>query len=249
MIEKGKWKRLQLYGQSRDENSKETMDKTPDRTADETIDRTAGERPEGAADRTMDREADETIGRRVDETVDKVTDETTGETVAETPDGTRYRTTDGNLNGNSVEDTEKKSDTDSGEYGKRQERPKGGGEPVKSSTYLIAREESEVERQKQLLYEVLGPVFFGRQEARDPQGLAVLFRTRYGIDVGDFYDGDEHYEEYQEACQAIAEGMSVYSGEIPFDDGALAVLAEHLWETLESQDKPRFRRINTMLEE
>lgn len=122
--------------------------------------------------------------------------------------------------------------------------------PARSSAYLIAREESEVERQKQLLYEVLGPLFFGREEARDVPGLARLFRTRYGIDVGrDFYDGDEHYEEYQEACQAIAEGMSIYSGEIPFDDSALASLAERLWETLESQDKACFRRINTMLEE
>lgn len=120
----------------------------------------------------------------------------------------------------------------------------------KSSTYLLAREESQVERQKQLLYEVLGPVFFGKEEARDAAGLAALFRLRYGIDVGeDFYDGDEHYEEYQEARQAIAEGMSIYSGEIPFDDNALADLAERLWERMESGDRTRFRRINTMLEE
>ena len=39
-------------------------------------------------------------------------------------------------------------------------------------------------------------------------------------------EGDEHYEEYLEAQQAIAEGMSIYGGEIAFDDSVLAELAE-----------------------
>ncbi|MCD7735769.1 MAG: hypothetical protein LUI07_02185 [Lachnospiraceae bacterium] len=120
-----------------------------------------------------------------------------------------------------------------------------------ASGYLVACEEGElVERQKQLLYDVLGPVFFGRKQAESREELAELFRARYGINVReDFCEGDEHYEEYREAQQAIAEGMSIYGGEIAFDDCMLAELAGTIWEDLEKQDRRRFRRINTMLEE
>ena len=119
-----------------------------------------------------------------------------------------------------------------------------------SSTYLIARNDQLAERQKELLCEVLGPVFFGVKEAGSEEELAAFFRDQYGIDVyDDFYEGDEHYEEYQEARQAIAEGMSIYGGRIAFEDGTLAALAEQLWTDMEESRGYGFRRINTMLEE
>lgn len=119
-----------------------------------------------------------------------------------------------------------------------------------SSSYLIACDEKERERQKELLYRVMGPVFFGQKEAANSSELAELFRCRYGIDVKrDFYEGDEHYEEYLEAQQAIADGMSIYGGEIAFDDSVLAELAERVWKVMEEKDHQGFRRINTMLEE
>lgn len=118
------------------------------------------------------------------------------------------------------------------------------------SFYLLARDEQEEERRKELLYRVLGPVFFGRKEAESWQELRELFRRHYGIEVDqDFYEGDAHYEEYLEAQQAIAEGMAIYSGEISFDETALAEYAEQLWDDLEQTDHNRFRRINTLLEE
>ena len=52
-----------------------------------------------------------------------------------------------------------------------------------------------------------------------------------------------------EAGQAIAEGMSIYGGEIAFDDSVLAELAERVWDIMEEKDRKGFRRINTMLEE
>ena len=77
-----------------------------------------------------------------------------------------------------------------------------------------------------------------------------LPKSSLGIDVEhDFYEGDEHYEEYLEAQQAIAEGMSIYSGSIAFEENAMAEYAERLWEDMEQMDQKRFRRINTMLEE
>lgn len=125
-----------------------------------------------------------------------------------------------------------------------------GEERRNSSDYLIARDEQEEERQKEILYRVLGPVFFGEKGAGNWKELADLFRSLYGIDVEhDFLEGDEHYEEYQEARQAIAEGMNIYSGSIVFEDSVLAEYAEILWEDMEQEEKGRFRRINTMLEE
>ena len=56
----------------------------------------------------------------------------------------------------------------------------------------------------------------------------------------DFYEGDEHYEEYLEAQQAIAEGMSIYGGEIAFDDSVLAELAERVWDIMEEKDRQAF---------
>lgn len=119
-----------------------------------------------------------------------------------------------------------------------------------ASSYLIARDEQQEEKRKELLYRVLGPVFFGKKEAESWQELRELFQRRYGIDVdSDFFEGDEHYEEYVEAQQAIAEGMAIYSGSISFDEETLAEYAEQLWDDLEQMDQKRFRRINTMLEE
>lgn len=119
-----------------------------------------------------------------------------------------------------------------------------------SSAYLLARDELEEERQKELLYRVLGPVFFGEKAAANRKELIELFRVRYGIDVEhDFYEGDEHYEEYMEAQQAIAEGLSIYGGTIVFEDCVLAEYAEQLWADMEKFGSARFRRINTMLEE
>ena len=118
-----------------------------------------------------------------------------------------------------------------------------------SSCFLLARDDQTVTRQKDLLYEVLGPVFFGKKEAESEEELAAFFREQYGIDVqNDFYEGDEHYDEYLEAQQAIAEGMSIYGGEIVFEDETLAEFAEQIWEDMEEEGKG-FRRINTMLEE
>lgn len=135
------------------------------------------------------------------------------------------------------------------EDGEKVDKEGTGGEEH-SSKYLIARDELQEERRKELLYRILGPVFFGKKEAESWQELVELFRRRYGIDVEhDFFEGDEHYEEYMEARQAIAEGMSIYSGSIAFEDSILAEYAERLWEDLEQMDKGRFRRINTMLEE
>lgn len=119
-----------------------------------------------------------------------------------------------------------------------------------SSAYLLARDARAEERQKNLLYDVLGPVFFGEKQAESQEELAALFCRRYGIDVQkDFYEGDEHYEEYLEAQQAIAEGMSIYGGAIAFDDCVLAELAERIWEKMEQAEGDKFRRINTALEE
>lgn len=116
------------------------------------------------------------------------------------------------------------------------------------SGYLIARGKSE-EWQKELLYETLAPVFFGRKEAETEDELAEFFTQQYGIDVhGDFCEGDEHYEDYREAQQALSEGLAVYGGRIAFDENSLAELAEKLWSGME-QDKKEFRRINTLLEE
>ncbi len=121
---------------------------------------------------------------------------------------------------------------------------------ISSSSYLIACDEKERERQKELLCRVMEPVFFGQKAATNDTELEELFRSRYGIDVRrDFYEGDEHYEEYLEAQQAIAEGMSIYGGEIAFDDSVLADLAERVWKVMEEKDRQGFRRINTMLEE
>ena len=118
------------------------------------------------------------------------------------------------------------------------------------SGYLIARDGKLETYQKELLYELLGPVFFGKKEAETEEELASFFRSHYGIDVyGDFCEGDEHYEDYQEAQQAIAEGLTVYGGSIDFAETALADLAEQLWGRMESQEKKSFRRINTLLEE
>ncbi len=118
-----------------------------------------------------------------------------------------------------------------------------------SSGYLLACREGELhEFQKQLLYDKLGPVFFGQKQAGTIEELIDLFRRQYGIDVKqDFYEGDEHYEEFVEAQQAIAEGMSIYGGRIAFKDTCLADFAGEIWEDLEEKEK--FRRINTMLEE
>jgi hypothetical protein len=119
-----------------------------------------------------------------------------------------------------------------------------------SSNYLIARDEKEEERRKELLYQVLGPVFFGKKEAESWQELITLFQRCYGIDVEhDFYEGDDHYEEYLEARQAIADGMGIYSGSIAFEENTLAEYAEKLWDNMEKIEKGKFRRINTMLEE
>ncbi len=120
-----------------------------------------------------------------------------------------------------------------------------------ASTYLVACEEGKLmERQKQLLYDVLGPVFFGEKQAGTQEELEKLFLEKYGIDVHrDFYEGDEHYEEYCEALQAISSGLSIFMGRISFRESVLAELAGTIWENLESQEGERFRRINTMLEE
>ncbi|MCD8335726.1 MAG: hypothetical protein LUD18_00340 [Lachnospiraceae bacterium] len=122
---------------------------------------------------------------------------------------------------------------------------------VPASDYLVACEEGElIEYQKQLLFDVLGPVFFGRKQAGSREELAQLFGVRYGIDVQkDFCEGDEHFEEFREAQEAIAEGMCIYGGQIVFGDCVLAEIAGTIWENLEKQDKHKFRRINTMLEE
>lgn len=118
------------------------------------------------------------------------------------------------------------------------------------SEYLIAQELPEKEIQKELLYELLSPVFFGQKEAENEAELADFFSRQYGIDVhGDFCEGDEHYEDYLEAQQAIAEGLTVYGGRIAFDDTSLAELAEQVWSIMEQRKKGRFRRINTLLEE
>lgn len=126
----------------------------------------------------------------------------------------------------------------------------GAEKPSEGSPFLVAQDDAVREQQKDLLYEVLGPVFFGEKQACSAAELEQLFGARYGIDVqNDFYEGDEHYEEYLEAQQAIAEGMSIYGGWIGFADGALAELAEQIWEKMERKNGGRFRRINTMLEE
>ena len=118
------------------------------------------------------------------------------------------------------------------------------------SSYLIARGEETQEQQKELLYRVLGPVFFGKKAAGNLAELVELFREKYGIDVlEDFCEGDEHYEEYCEAQEAIAEGLSIYDGAIPFQECGVAELAEQVWGSMEEDEKGKFRRINTMLEE
>lgn len=125
-----------------------------------------------------------------------------------------------------------------------------GANPLPASSYLIARDETAEEQRRRLLCDVLGPVFFGERAAGTYEELDALFAKRYGIDVrSDFCEGDEHYEEYQEAHQAIAEGLAIYGGAISFGDGALARLAEQIWQSVEEQEKGHFKRINTMLEE
>lgn len=133
----------------------------------------------------------------------------------------------------------------------RQKKEEASGEAeVPSSGYLIAQGEGTEEEQKELLYRVLGPVFFGKRAAGNLTELAELFREKYGIDVfEDFCEGDEHYEEYYEAQQAIAEGMSIYDGAIPFRECQIAELAEQIWGSMEEEETRKFRRINTMLEE
>ena len=42
--------------------------------------------------------------------------------------------------------------------------------------------------------------------------------------------------------------MSIYTGEIAFEESMLARLAEHIWREMEKKDK-QFRRINTALDE
>lgn len=119
-----------------------------------------------------------------------------------------------------------------------------------SSQFLIARYDSGRQRQMELLYEILGPVFFGEKRAETEQELEQYFRQNYSIDVKhDFYEGDEHYDEYLEAQQAIAEGMSIYGGSIAFEDSALAKLADRIWRDMEKKENGGFRRINTALEE
>lgn len=119
-----------------------------------------------------------------------------------------------------------------------------------SSRFLIAGYDSDRQRQMELLYEILGPVFFGEKRAETEQELEQYFRQNYSIDVKhDFYEGDEHYDEYLEAQQAIAEGMSIYGGSIAFEDSALAKLADRIWQDMEKQENGGFRRINTALEE
>ena len=101
-----------------------------------------------------------------------------------------------------------------------------------------------------MLCEVLGPVFFGEKRAETEQELEQYFIQNYSIDVKhDFYEGDEHYDEYIEAQQAIAEGMSIYGGSIAFEDSALAKLADRIWQDMEDREDGGFRRINTALEE
>lgn len=118
------------------------------------------------------------------------------------------------------------------------------------SGYLIARRAQTEKAQKELLYELLGPVFFGRKEADNEAELADFFVQQYGIDVhGDFCEGDEHYEDYLEAQQALSEGLTVYGGKIAFDENLMAELAERLWSSMEEKEKSGFRRINTLLEE
>lgn len=120
---------------------------------------------------------------------------------------------------------------------------------IPSCEYLIAGSRFGWENRQRLLYEVLGPVFFGSKQAESQEELQQLFRRRYGIDVRhDFYEGDEHYEEYLEARQAIAEGLCIYGGEIVFEDCALAELADRVWAEMEKTGKG-FRRINTALDE
>ncbi len=119
-----------------------------------------------------------------------------------------------------------------------------------SSRFLIAGYDSDRQRQMELLYEILGPVFFGEKRAETEQELEQYFRQNYSIDVKhDFYEGDEHYDEYLEAQQAIAEGMSIYGGSIAFEDSALAKLADRIWRDMEKKENGGFRRINTALEE
>lgn len=121
--------------------------------------------------------------------------------------------------------------------------------PSPGSSYLIAQKNLEAS-QKELLYKILAPVFFGQKQAETLPELAVWFLQKYGIDVTkDFLEGDEHYEEYQEACQAISDGMSIYEGSISFDNCILAELADIVWENMERNEQGRFRRINTLLEE
>lgn len=147
---------------------------------------------------------------------------------------------------------ERKERTEGTERTERKERTEetAGKEKVPSSVYLIACDETGEEAKRSLLYETLAPVFFGRKAAGTYQELDELFQEQYGIDVlRDFVEGDEHYEEYREAQQAIAEGLSIYGGSIAFDDGMLAKLAEQVWTRTEQAEYGRFKRINTMLEE
>ena len=128
-------------------------------------------------------------------------------------------------------------------------------EPVKKgpetgSGYLIAGDGRIEDLKKEVLYQLLGPVFFGDTVFHSEKELIHFFKEQYGIDVQkDFYEGDAHYEEYAEAKEAIAEGMMVYGGHISFQETALAELAEQIWNRLEKEGETGFRRINTLLEE
>ncbi len=120
-----------------------------------------------------------------------------------------------------------------------------------SSGFLVACKDGEQsEMKRQLLLDVLSPVFFGEKRACTMEELEALFLDTYGIHVReDFCEGDDHYEEFLEAQQAIREGLSIYEGRIAFGDDVLADLAGTIWELFESQEGESFRRINTMLEE
>ena len=93
-------------------------------------------------------------------------------------------------------------------------------------------------------------LFIGDEAVRTDKELIHLFLEKYGIDVlNDFYEGDDHYDDYIEAQNAIAEGYSIYGGSIAFEDDGLADLAEKVWDHMEREKHHKFRRINTMLEE
>lgn len=86
-----------------------------------------------------------------------------------------------------------------------------------SSRFLIARDESDRQRQMEVLCEVLGPVFFGEKRAETEQELEQYFIQNYSIDVKhDFYEGDEHYDEYIEAPAGNCGGDEYLRGKYCF---------------------------------